>query len=405
MKHLNKEKGIVIKLTDESIVLMLDDGNFKNIPRSGEYPSIGEQYEFTKKKGFSYMNITKYASLASILIVSILVYVLSSGETNEPSYLMVMDINPSIEIEVGEQDKVLGMKGLNEDGRDVLRGLEHDQHITSLVKAIHHKLAELDYINDDEVATISTSIVSIENNIEHHQDVIQQIEAEFEQDQTEVFTNQVDYEVYENAEKLNLTVNQMDFYNQLKKQDKVKHVDEVRGLSIKELNELRDEKKGLQSEQNKPNGQIQNGKSNQTQSGSKKEQNASEQHNERQDTRQQPDQEVGNTKQENKEQPGSKDDKSKATPEQNGDVEETPKDSKETSETTEETTSQENEKRKPDSESQESNDLEDKNTNQPNRDQEVEQEREDQELSEEKDEKSTDGEQEEDSQSRASSRN
>lgn len=104
-----------------------------------------------KEKGFSLRNILNRRvtlSLTSLILVAILIITVSSRTNNVVASTVTLDVNPSIEIKLNDEDIVISVTALNDDGDEVVqrnieyRGLTIDEVLEVLVK----RLNELGYV-------------------------------------------------------------------------------------------------------------------------------------------------------------------------------------------------------------------------------------------------------------------
>lgn len=118
------KKGIVLEQDDEFITLLTPDGEFIQVKKEGEY-EIGEEIEAravqkpnVRRRSLRY--ITSFVAAVVLLIATLLHF-----PSNEVYAYMSIDINPSIEIGVNEQLKVIKLKAYNEEGKKIVSQLLH----------------------------------------------------------------------------------------------------------------------------------------------------------------------------------------------------------------------------------------------------------------------------------------
>lgn len=111
-------KGLVMKITDRFMVVMCDDGKFRNLPLPKQPPRVGERITVSlgKKKRFSYTWISSIAALFLIALASVLWVQL------QPTYTRVVaiDINPSLELYVDSKGRVKDTWARNQDAATLL---------------------------------------------------------------------------------------------------------------------------------------------------------------------------------------------------------------------------------------------------------------------------------------------
>ena len=92
----------------------------------------------------------KYAmSLCASLAIIFLCIFGMLGE-NEKSVFMVLDINPSIQVEMDESHQVKRLKGLNQDGKDVVKELKWEKGtVQELVDVLIQDVVEKSYLREN----------------------------------------------------------------------------------------------------------------------------------------------------------------------------------------------------------------------------------------------------------------
>ncbi|MFA4885470.1 MAG: anti-sigma factor domain-containing protein [Desulfotomaculaceae bacterium] len=114
-----EERGIVAKIKGKSCIVITPDGEFKKVPLPGSgLTGIGQEITFRKKRGVPYLR--HFMVAASMLLVFIFAGRFYLGQAPEASAYMTIDINPSIELAVASDGKVISGSGLNSDGRIII---------------------------------------------------------------------------------------------------------------------------------------------------------------------------------------------------------------------------------------------------------------------------------------------
>ncbi len=157
-------EGIVVKITEAHIVL-LTDGRFRNIPRP-EYdvPMIGETYTYNEAIQPSWTAYKKYAVMVSAIMIALIGYVMLANVYQEESYLVAVDINPSIEIYTTDQMRVKHIEYLNEDGKAVVQALENKKgQLEDVLDDIVQIAVEKKYLSKQKENLIALTVVSLKN--------------------------------------------------------------------------------------------------------------------------------------------------------------------------------------------------------------------------------------------------
>lgn len=162
-------KGIVMELSESSIIVMNPEGRFEKLPRGTRNCEVGEEilYASVKKR----LRVPQMAIVSGLAAAIVLCFVLVSTLTgNVPGGQVVayvtIDINPSIEIGIDNEEVVQDLKGLNSDGDELIHTLVYKgktlEVITSeiLDKAEQGALAkgEADIIISSTIVEPKTSV-------------------------------------------------------------------------------------------------------------------------------------------------------------------------------------------------------------------------------------------------------
>lgn len=121
-------KGIVIDINDKFAIVMINSGEVIKIKLKGKL-SVGDTIMFTEKDTVKDKNVSQFKNkkliipiVTAALICLIVTFNVTSKYINNiltPYALVTLDINPSIGLEVDEENIVLNAKGLNNDGNKI----------------------------------------------------------------------------------------------------------------------------------------------------------------------------------------------------------------------------------------------------------------------------------------------
>lgn len=92
----------------------------------------------------------KYAVSLCASLAIIFLCIFSMLGDNEKSVFMVLDINPSIQVEMDESHQVKRLKGLNQDGKDVVKELKWEKGtVQELVDVLIQDVVEKSYLREN----------------------------------------------------------------------------------------------------------------------------------------------------------------------------------------------------------------------------------------------------------------
>ncbi|QGH34067.1 hypothetical protein GI584_08560 [Gracilibacillus salitolerans] len=241
-----KIKGVVMEVQEYQIVLMCDDGTFRNVPRDKhDIPVIGEYVTYRVKKSpllqWNRKQVLPLVALAAILLVAIMNS--SFYQPQQQAYLLAVDINPSMEISLDEDLNVIDITGLNDDAKRVIKDLDvKGKPIDKVINDMVVRLKDEQYLSADTPAIITATWIglqdhSISNDLRSVEKIFSHslgenhVEAEME-----VYVENEQY--YKEAKEVNLSVNSYRLYQKMINDEVVVDINEVQNKSIKEIRQM-----------------------------------------------------------------------------------------------------------------------------------------------------------------------
>ncbi len=145
-------KGIILEITDGHSIIIGRSGEMRKIKAKPGH-KVGEEIVVSSAlQG-------KTSVFSSVLAAAISLVVLT-GWFLPGSYVYV-DVNPSIELTLNNFDRVIRAQGLNEDGTDLLRGLDiTGEKVDGALTEIAEEAVALNYFENPENANFAVSILS-----------------------------------------------------------------------------------------------------------------------------------------------------------------------------------------------------------------------------------------------------
>ncbi|WP_246021429.1 anti-sigma-I factor RsgI family protein [Paenibacillus lentus] len=163
-------QGIVMKITDRCIVVLCEDGTFRNLPHPPVMPSLGDNLSIPQSGESNQRHSLKrylkkhwiYAASLVLLLGVIFIYnnMLGSKQTTT---LVAIDINPGIELIVNQQGLIDEVNVLNEEAKQLLSGKELvNQDFYEAVRWLFAQAEKYGYLNAEaENKWIWLSIVDL----------------------------------------------------------------------------------------------------------------------------------------------------------------------------------------------------------------------------------------------------
>jgi hypothetical protein len=237
-------KGIVIKVTPEYIVLMCQGGTFKNVPRSvSDFPKIGQPFTY-KEKEWSGFSKWHYLSMVSVLFLSIIGFTYFSYSQTEEAYVLVIDINPSIEIYADEDFSIIRLQGLNQDGEKIIHSLDPKiKKVNQLVSEIVDQSVKQNFLKKTDKGLVSISVIPLsEKVVQVNQDIQLAVEKSLQVHKIDakVSVKSETIQVLDKAQELQLSVNKFRLYEELKAEGITIELDALRKQSILQINQLKE---------------------------------------------------------------------------------------------------------------------------------------------------------------------
>lgn len=152
-------KGIVVEISSNNkVIVMTSQGEFKRVPFSKPV-SVGQEIQFTSKRRQSFWQW----SVAAVIMVALVGSASMVNDSiivpggNDPVYFVTLDINPSIELAVNREQRVIKAEGLNEDGKKLLGKLRVSGYSFKQAVEVISRQAELDgYLRSGENDVVVT---------------------------------------------------------------------------------------------------------------------------------------------------------------------------------------------------------------------------------------------------------
>lgn len=162
------KRGIVMSIQDNHAVVMTQDGQFLKAPLKGS-PAIGQELVFEEEAGHAprprtrivrsrLMRYVGSAAAVLLLVAACLVY--AAAKADPVVAYVTMDINPSIEIGIDDQEKVRRLRAMNEDGRRLIEDIEYKgQQVEAVATRILEKASNAHYLDAPHKDILIASIL------------------------------------------------------------------------------------------------------------------------------------------------------------------------------------------------------------------------------------------------------
>ncbi|WP_272950321.1 anti-sigma-I factor RsgI family protein [Bacillus mycoides] len=198
-------KGIVMDIKKHSVVVLTPNGEFITFKRKVDSYMIGEEISFNEQEQraprFSIPSFLKPASLLVTCFLCVLLFFYNQPEEKVFAYVSV-DINPSLEVSVTKDLRVIDLRACNDDGRRILKEMKRweNKHLQDVIRTIIKQSQEDKYLTNDKqvMLTAVTKEKSLEPQLEK---AMQELKKEYETKHVSVVYQSSTIQMRENAMK------------------------------------------------------------------------------------------------------------------------------------------------------------------------------------------------------------
>lgn len=153
-----------MEMNDRFLTLLTPEGQFLKVNRLQEHYEIGQEIaipvQVEKKVRFpSFFNTLKGKSVAALAVACMMLLTLLTPSNKDEVYAyMSIDINPSIEIGVNEDLKVIEITPYNKSGEEIVQNLKEwkRKDLKEVTKNLLLEVEENGYLNNNQEVIIGT---------------------------------------------------------------------------------------------------------------------------------------------------------------------------------------------------------------------------------------------------------
>lgn len=239
-------KGIVVKMTANHLIVMTPEGTFDKIPRGNRVCEIGEEILFTApglKTARPALAVSSTLVAAAVLCLVLFAGLTGALDRKKVVAYVSMDINPSVEMGIDAERTVLELRGLNPDGFRLIDQIDFKgKKIDDVTNGLIERAEQQGYLSKGEADIVIAStameekaaidenalVESLKEQIDKHiQEVHPQQAAQYQ-----VTTLVTPVEVRENAEKNGVSAGKYAIYLGAKSSGHPIPLDEFKNDSI-----------------------------------------------------------------------------------------------------------------------------------------------------------------------------
>lgn len=153
-----KTKGMVVKIKGSTCIVLAGDGTYHKVSLAGRKGvRIGAEIEFSTS---SWLNYVKPALMVASIIIALLGFGLFQNTVTPEAYAYIsLDINPSVEIAVAEDLKVLHVYSVNSDAEKLLADMKlQNTDLYECIDAILAKSVQDGYLQPGQKAYVLSTV-------------------------------------------------------------------------------------------------------------------------------------------------------------------------------------------------------------------------------------------------------
>lgn len=192
-------KGIIMEINNRSLTVMTPNGEFIKVRKSQQTYLVGEEIDFPSPspiyaKENTFLSIFSKRTIGVFALAAALIFftVLPLGRGSGVYAYVSIDINPSIEIALSEDMKVVGLTSFNKDGKEIIEQLSNwkNKKLETVTEQIIEKIAAKGYLKTNHEIIIGTVIVDEDNK-----KIEEEITTTIDEIKTEIIQENTDIEI------------------------------------------------------------------------------------------------------------------------------------------------------------------------------------------------------------------
>lgn len=157
---MEKITGMVMEINAKTCIIMTSDGDFRETVKPSEDIRLGQEIAWVPAKKPAYW---RYLAVAASLLILLFCGHLYNGLRPEVVAYVTLDINPSIELGIDSEERVLKARGLNADGKELLARVRvTGQNLDRAMESLLDEAMRDSYIKPD-AENVILSTVTIED--------------------------------------------------------------------------------------------------------------------------------------------------------------------------------------------------------------------------------------------------
>ncbi|MGA4718951.1 anti-sigma-I factor RsgI family protein [Fictibacillus nanhaiensis] len=239
-------KAIIVEVNKRHVIVLAEGGEFKKIKNTNAAYTVGQEIRLpvrqeNKKPAFSIFNWKTGTAVA--LAIFLLFFQVLAPVSGPGAYAYVgINMDPSLELKIDEDMKVLDIYAYNQQGHMVLDRLDDwkNEEIEMVTDLIFETCEDLGYLKSKEEVLITTTLseeVPSDKEKEIKQQVNKVMTEKAQKKSIEMTTIVMSSEEREQSKKMKMSPGHYAIYKAAKKSGKKITKNEISSLTIKEISE------------------------------------------------------------------------------------------------------------------------------------------------------------------------
>ncbi len=156
------QKGILLEVEGRTGIVLTPEGEFRRVPLPAGDPAVGDEILVPEAGAEPWRWTWGWVAAAAAVLLMVLSPVgYWQWSLGQPAALVMIDINPSVELTVNGRRHVVEAQGLNPDGQEVLEQVEwRRQPVEDVARAIAAQAIQLGKLNpaaDDSAVVVAVA--------------------------------------------------------------------------------------------------------------------------------------------------------------------------------------------------------------------------------------------------------
>lgn len=152
-----------MEVSDKSIIVMRPDGKFERVSRKKRKCEIGEEITYAEP-GINWRSpsVAGRSAIAAAVIFCLVLFASFNGKLGSPEVIayISMDINPSIEMGIDMNENVLELRGLNDDGNELVQDVSYKgEKLEAVASRLLDKAEEKSLAKGEAEIVIASTVV------------------------------------------------------------------------------------------------------------------------------------------------------------------------------------------------------------------------------------------------------